>query len=149
MTLKAKNEGKSDSFVSNPLVFVEDALQFNRDLLSGRTEHYLQSMQLDEPISFFDRGIPDVLAYMDFFNQQYDEEFIKACENYRYDTIFLCPPWQEIYVSDNERLESYGEAENIHNALWNTYNQFGYQPVIVPKSPVEQRIDFILETLNS
>ncbi|TAI48615.1 AAA family ATPase [Flagellimonas allohymeniacidonis] len=149
MTSKAKTEGKIDSFVSNPLVFVEDSLQFNKDLLSGRTQHYLHSLNLSHPVSFFDRGIPDVLAYMDFFDQDYDEEFVSACENYRYNTIFLLPPWEQIYVSDNERLETYAEAEQIHNALLHTYTTFGYEPLIVPKSPVEQRIDYILDNLNS
>nr|WP_299340040.1 ATP-binding protein [Allomuricauda sp.] len=149
MTSKAKTEGKTDTFVSNPLVFVEDAMQFNKDLLSGRTEHYLESLKLNEPMSFFDRGIPDVLAYMDFFNQKYDRDFEKACEDYRYTSVFILPPWKEIYISDNERLETYAEAEKIHEALEQTYVHYGYKPIMVPKTPVGQRIDFILESLNA
>jgi predicted ATPase len=148
MTSNAKKESDSEAFVSNPLVFVEDALQFNKDLLSGRALHYKNSLELNVPVSFFDRGIPDVLAYMDFFEQTYDEEFISACDNHRYDHIFVVPPWQEIYVSDNERLETFGEAEKIHDALINTYTKFGYDPIIVPKRPVLDRIGFILDTLN-
>ena len=78
MTSSAKMEGEPDSFVSNPLVFVDDALQFNKDLLYGRTKHYIDSLDLKVPISFFDRGIPDVLAYMDFFDQSYDKEFYRC-----------------------------------------------------------------------
>merc|ERR1712000_276957 len=62
MTSKAKQEGQSEEHISNPLVFVEDALQFNKDLLQGRTAHYKASLRTNVPISFFDRGIPDVLA---------------------------------------------------------------------------------------
>ena len=76
----------------------------------------------------FDRGIPDVLAYMDFFNQEYGEEFITACQDNRYNIIFIAPPWEEIYVSDNERLETYKEAQEIHHALMGTYTRFGYKP---------------------
>lgn len=148
MTLKAKTEGQSDTFVSNPLVFVDDALQFNKDLLSGRKKHYLESLDMDEKISFFDRGIPDVLAYMDFFGQEYGEDFISACKEHPYTTVFILPPWKEIYVSDNERLETFSEAERIHDSLFETYSHFGYVPVTVPKTSVERRIDFILETLN-
>ncbi len=148
MTSNAKKEGEAEAFVSNPLVFVEDALQFNKDLLSGRVQHYKNSLELDVPFSFFDRGVPDVLAYMDFFDQTYQEEFISACEDHRYDSIFIVPPWQEIYISDNERLETFDEAEKIHEALVNTYTRFGYDPIIVPKNPVSDRIAFVLETLN-
>ncbi len=149
MTSKAKKEGNSNEFVSNPLVFVEDAHQFNMDLLLGRTAHYKQSLKTNVPISFFDRGIPDVLAYMDFFGQVYDEEFMAYCEIHRYDSVFIVPPWEEIYISDNERLESFEEAEKIHLALMATYSQFGYNPIEVPKDEVPKRIDFILETLNT
>lgn len=148
MTLKAKKEGTSEAFVSNPLVFVDDALQFNKDLLYGRAKHYKSSLGLKVPVSFFDRGIPDVLAYMDFFDQSYDHEFIDVAKNHRYDSIFVVPPWKEIYVSDNERLETFDEAEQIHNALMNTYTRFGYSPVLVPKDPVEERVSFILDHLN-
>lgn len=148
MTSKAKLDGEPDSFVSNPLVFVDDALEFNKNLLSGRTQHYLNALDLDVPISFFDRGIPDVLAYMDFFDQDYDANFVAACEDHPYDTIFIVPPWKEIYVSDNERLETYAEAEKIHEALMHTYKKFGYDPILVPKNPVPERVSFILETLK-
>ncbi len=148
MTSNAKKEGEPNSFVSNPLVFVDDAFQFNKDLLKGRTQHYKDFLKLNFPLSFFDRGIPDVLAYMDFFDQSYGKEFIAACEDHRYDTIFIVPPWREIYVSDNERLETYEEAEKIHEALMNTYTRFGYNPILVPKHPVPERVSHILETLN-
>ncbi|MBO0323433.1 ATP-binding protein [Muricauda sp. CAU 1633] len=148
MTSKAKQDGNSTDFVSNPLVFVDDAMQFNRDLLHGRAKHYKESLGTKVPISFFDRGIPDVLAYMDFFGQTYGKEFIDICIDHRYDIVFIVPPWEEIYVSDGERFETYEEAERIHHALMNTYTQFGYHPISVPKDAIQKRIDFVLETLN-
>ncbi|AWX45884.1 hypothetical protein HME9304_02915 [Flagellimonas maritima] len=148
MTSKARNNIKSDVVGSNPLVFVKDARQFNKDLLYARTQHFKKSLDLDIAISFFDRGIPDVLAYMDFFGQDYNEDFIAACENNRYDEIYIVPPWKEIYVSDNERLESFDEAEEIHEVLMGTYTRFGYKPITVPKNTVEERISFVLSTLN-
>ncbi|MFC4220460.1 AAA family ATPase [Flagellimonas marina] len=148
MTSKAKQEGDTEVFESNPLVFVDDAMQFNKDLLYGRAKHFKESLDIQVPVSFFDRGVPDVLAYMDFFGQPYGKEFIDICMNHRYDTVFIVPPWEEIYVSDGERLETYEEAESIHLALMNTYTQFGYHPISVPKDVIQKRIDYILETLN-
>ncbi len=148
MTSKAKSEGNAVEFVSNPLVFVDDAHQFNKDLLHGRAEHYKQSLDLETPISFFDRGMPDVLAYMDFFGQSYGDDFIETCRALRYDHIFIVPPWKEIYKEDAERFESFKEAEEIHHALLNTYTGFGYTPLDVPKDSISNRIAFILENLN-
>ena len=148
MTSKAKSEGSTVEFVSNPLVFVEDAHQFNKELLLGRAEHYKQSLTTGVALSFFDRGIPDVLAYMDFFEQSYGDEFVEVCKVHPYDRVFIVPPWKEIYVEDGERFESFEEAENIHHALMKTYSEFAYKPVEVPKDSISKRIAFILETLN-
>lgn len=148
MTAEAKKDGASDGFESNPLVFVDDAFQFNQDLLNRRIQHFQQSLTVDTSPIFFDRGIPDVLAYMHFFDQPYPNEFVEACKVHKYDTIFITPPWKEIYVSDNERLETYEEAEEIHNALFQTYTRFGYAPIIVPKKPIDERVNHVLETLN-
>ncbi|MAU27273.1 MAG: ATPase [Muricauda sp.] len=147
MTAKAKNKG-SKKPVSNPLVFVEDPLQFNKNLLSGRVQHYMESKNASDTILFFDRGIPDVLAYMDFFNQPYPAEFEEACRKNQYDSVLILPPWKEIYVSDNERLESYDEAEKLHEQLLDTYQRFGYEPILVPKTSVQERLHFIIEAFN-
>ncbi|MGW9686050.1 AAA family ATPase [Flagellimonas sp. 2504JD1-5] len=148
MTSQAKKDGNPENMVSNPLVFVDDALQFNKDLLYGRADHFKKSLKSDTALHIFDRGIPDVLAYMDFFDQTYDLEFTSVCEAHRYDAIFIAPPWKEIYTSDNERLETFDEAQKIHDALMHTYTEFGYDPIIIPKKPVQDRVSFVLETLN-
>ncbi len=148
MTSKAKKEGGSNNMVSNPLVFVDDSLQFNKDLLYGRAAHFQQAVISKTDVHIFDRGIPDVLAYMDFFDQSYGREFISTCENHRYDMIFIAPPWKEIYISDNERLETFEEAQSIHDALMHTYTRFGYDPILIPKKTVPERVSFVLETIN-
>ncbi|UJH67091.1 AAA family ATPase [Allomuricauda sp. SCSIO 65647] len=148
MTAAARNDKDSKEQVSNPLVFVKDPLKFNKDLLHGRIEHFEASTRLPTKVCFFDRGIPDVLAYMDFFNQEYPVEFEKACEKKKYDAILILPPWKEIYTSDNERLESYKEAEDIHKHLFDTYRRFGYDPIIVPKTSVANRLYFVTKALK-
>ncbi|MDT0539490.1 MULTISPECIES: ATP-binding protein [Croceitalea] len=148
MTADAKNDESSKDLVSNPLAFVNDPYQFNISLLNGRIEHFKSSKNLDKEVIFFDRGVPDVLAYMDYFNQKYNDKFIMACQQYKYDFLFIMPPWKEIYVSDNERLETFDEALALHECLMSTYLQFGYKPIIVPKSTIEERSTFILNELN-
>ncbi len=148
LTLEAKKGGDASTHVSNPIAFVNDSKTFNTKLLNGRVDQYIQANNINEDLSFFDRGIPDVLAYMDFFNQDYDKTFINACEAHKYNHVFLLPPWKEIYKFDNERFETYEEAVKIHTALENTYKNFGYNIVNVPFDTVENRVDFILNTLE-
>ncbi|BFP42857.1 ATP-binding protein [Flavobacteriaceae bacterium GF1] len=147
MTAKAKQTETKNKMVSNPLVFVDDPMEFNKTLLYGREKHFNESQDLREPMCFFDRGIPDVLAYMDFFGQKYPFDFEGLSRQKRYDAIFILPPWKAIYVSDNERLESFEEAEKLHHHLMETYTRFGYSPIIVPKASIRERTSFILDTL--
>ena len=149
MTAKARKEEVATKQVSNPLVFVKDPYAFNQGLLEGRLKHFLQADKLIEEFCFFDRGIPDVLAYMDFFNQEYGDDFIRICQKNKYDKVFILPPWKEIYISDHERLESFDESERIHEYLLQTYRDYGYEPIPVPKTMVADRVSFVLEQLKT
>lgn len=148
MTLEAKKEGDPESIVSNPLAFVKDPFEFNQRILSGRMQQHSKSGAINNPYVFFDRGIPDVLAYMDYFNQSYTLEFEEACTTRRYDKVLILPPWEKIYVSDNERLESFEEAIEIHDHLERTYIKYDYDPVLIPTGTVKDRISFILNELK-
>lgn len=147
--MEAKQKGDSRLPISNPLAFVRDPFQFNQKILDGRIKQFKEASNLEGAFVFLDRGIPDVMGYMDFFSQQYDAPFENAGQDYRYDMVFLLPPWQEIYVSDNERLESFEEATEIHRCLKAIYTRFDYSPVTVPKDTVEERTAFILHELNA
>ncbi len=148
MTLEAKNKAGLSNFAANPIAVVPDPLGFNRKIMGARVQHYKDSASIAQPVVFFDRGIPDVLAYMDYFDQSYDSEFIDALESHRYDSIFLLPMWEAIYTLDSERFESYEEAMEIHRLLYNTYSHFGYQVVEVPKDTVDGRVAFIMDQLD-
>ncbi|MFS4468458.1 AAA family ATPase [Maribacter sp. 2210JD10-5] len=142
MTQEAKKNGSENKIKTNPLAFIKDPYTFNEQLLEGRLRHYQKADTLEEPVIFFDRGMPDVLAYMDYFKQPYKEDFIKPCKENRYDMVLLLPPWEAIYVQDNERLENYREAVEIHHALENTYKLLGYRPIEVPTGTKAERLSF-------
>ncbi len=148
MTLDAKKKREKKSYLSNPLVFVDNPELFNDQLLYGRLAHYAKASELNEETVFFDRGLPDVLAYMDYFEQSYGQKYIDVCEENRYDTVFLFPPWEEIYVRDNERMESFKEAIQIHNALETAYTSLGYKIHEVPFGTVNERLKFVLNHLG-
>ncbi len=148
MTLEAKSKGNPGGYSRNPLAFVADPYHFNEQLLSGRLTHFREAGQVKKPVVFYDRGLPDVLAYMDYFKQEYAPEFVWACEEHRYHKVLLLPPWEEIYVSDNERLESFEEALQIHEYLIATYKRFGYVPTLVPPGTVGERTAQILLELT-
>lgn len=141
ITLDAKKEGVDQLFLTNPLLFSEL-------LLKGRQQQYIDANNLNADVVFLDRGVPDVLAYMDFIGDSYPQYFVDACKNNIYDCVFILKPWQEIYISDNERYESFEQALEIHEHLLKTYTLYNYELIDVPFNTIDKRVDHILNTLN-
>ncbi|EDP70480.1 hypothetical protein FBALC1_06973 [Flavobacteriales bacterium ALC-1] len=141
VTLQARKDGIEQLFLTDPLLF-------SKKLLEGRTQQFIDASNESENIIFLDRGLPDVLAYMDFIGDTYPEHFIEACKIHKYDHIFILAPWQEIFTSDSERYENFEEAIEIHHHLLDTYKRFGYELIDVPFGSIENRVDFILDSLN-
>lgn len=140
VTLEAKQNGIEQLFLEKPLLFSEL-------LLEGRKKQFRNAHDEPHPVVFIDRGIPDVLAYMHYIGDAYPASFDEACREHKYHKIFLLPPWEEIYESDNERYENYDQAKLIHEHLVETYSKYGYDLIEVPKETVENRISFMLERL--
>jgi predicted ATPase len=138
---KAQKEGIDQLFLEQPLLFSEM-------LLEGRKNQFLEALNHTDNVVFIDRGLPDVLAYMHYIGDTYPTSFTEACEAHQYTKVFMLPPWEEIYVSDKERYESYAQALEIHEHLVQTYVNFGYSIIEVPKDTVEKRTAFILNQIS-
>ena len=141
VTLEARKKGIEQLFLTEPLLF-------SQMLLEGRAKQFAEANNHKNTTVFLDRGIPDVLAYMDYFGSDYPQHFIDSCSNNTYDIVFILAPWQDIFQSDSERYESFEQAELIHQHLLNTYKKFNYTLLDVPFESIEKRTDFILDVLN-
>ena len=98
--------------------------------------------------TFFDRGIPDLLAYAIRFGVS-PAEFIEAAKVYRYSPkVFILSPWEDIFVNDELRKLSFEESLRFHQELVLAYEGAGYELVWVPKKPVDERAAFILSELE-
>lgn len=139
--LEAKKQGIEQLFLENPLLFSEL-------LLEGRKKQFVNAQNEAHDVVFLDRGIPDVLAYMHYIGDSYPAFFDVACRDNKYTKIFILPPWEDIYIADNERYENYEQAKLIYNHLVETYEKYGYNLIEVPKDTVDSRILFILEHLS-
>ena len=129
-------------------LFLKDPLLFSKLLLEGREKQYLEAVNSDAPIVFFDRGIPDVHAYLNHFKTAYPDVYLKKSSLYRYDGIFILPPWKDIYKNDQERFETYQSSVSIYNHLKEAYSMLDYDIIEVPYGKVQERTDFILDYLN-
>jgi len=142
ITKMARKNGTEQLFLKEPLLF-------SKLLLEGRVTQYKKALKKDKKFVFFDRGIPDVHAYMNYMGIKYPKIYEKKSKENFYDVVFLMPPWKEIYITDNERYESFEQSLAIHNHLNNTYKSLGYKPIEVLFGDVKQRVDFILNILSN
>lgn len=141
VTLEARKKGVEQLFLTQPLLF-------SQMLLEGRVKQFMEAHKQQNTTVFLDRGLPDVLAYMDYFGSTYPEDFVHICQNNTYDVVFILAPWQEIFQSDSVRYETFEQSQIIHEHLLKTYKNFNYQLIDIPFDTVEKRADFILESLN-
>lgn len=141
VTLKAQKKGIDQLFLTEPLLFSEM-------LLEGREEQYLKAEKRKENIIFLDRGIPDVHAYMNYFKTAYPSLFLEKSKQYKYDLIFHFSPWEEIYITDNERHETFKESVTIDKFLIKAYSELDYKIINVPFGTVDERTNFIINSLS-
>lgn len=140
VTLEAQKNGIEQ-------LFLEDPIWFSKQLLDSRKKQFLDAQNSNEPVVFFDRGLPDIVAYLDYIKSDYGQEFITVCETYKYDKIFILPPWKAIYKTDNERYESFDQLLEIHEFLKKWYSKFGYEIIEVHIGSIQERIKFILNRI--
>lgn len=139
VTLEAQKKGIDQLFLKDPILF-------SKLLLEGREQQYVDSEKINDSV-FFDRGIPDVLAYLNYSEATYPSIFQEKSEQYKYDIIFHFSPWKAIHETDNERYENFEETEKIATFLTNTYKNLGYQLIEVPFGTIKDRTNFILNTV--
>lgn len=140
ITLEAKKQGIEQLFLEKPLLFSEL-------LLEGRKKQHQQAHDDASDLVFLDRGIPDILAYMHYIGDSYPAFFDQAGKDHPYSKIFVLPPWEEIYESDEARYENFEQAKLIFDHLLETYQKYGYELIEVPCGTVDERVQFILGQL--
>ncbi|NOQ26050.1 MAG: AAA family ATPase [Bacteroidales bacterium] len=90
-------------------------------------------------INFFDRGIPDIIAYLKRRNLEISTFYFKKLDCYEVH-VFFCPVWSEIFVNDPQRAESFNEALILEKHLLETYQSLGFKIYKMPFVNVNQRI---------
>ncbi len=96
---------------------------------------------------FFDRSLVDAAAALQHAT---GEDFLAPLVTaHRYDRmVFLTPPWPEIFSFDDARRHDLAAAVAEYDRLLEAYAMLGYDRAILPKSPVGDRVDFVLSRLG-
>ncbi|GET23764.1 AAA family ATPase [Prolixibacter sp. NT017] len=118
--------------------------EFERRVMEARIQ-FLEETPEGE-IAFADRGLPDQAAFSYYKGKPVSDALMFAIKNHRYaTTVFITPPWEEIYQTDTVRKETFDEACHIHECVVKAYRENDYRLVELPKVAVEERLKFVLD----
>lgn len=99
-------------------------------------------------ITFFDRGLIDAVCGLQRFGAAVPPDIAQAFAQIRYaSTVFLAPPWPEIFTTDSERRHGIADARIEYDDLAGRLPELGYTPVLLPKASVQARADFVVACL--
>ncbi|MEK9151314.1 MAG: ATP-binding protein [Patescibacteria group bacterium] len=121
----------------------EDELEFQKKILAMKIEKENKASR--EELIFWDRGIPDSMAYYEMLGVAEDPFLQKAMENAVYKKVFLLQPLA--YKKDYARTESEEQQRMIHELLKKAYLAHGCELVEVGGDVFEKRLESILKNL--
>lgn len=124
--------------------------KYSQLMLQRSVQAYADAVTMhSQDIIFFDRGIPDTLAYCTLAEIPISHQLNFAVQQHRYNsTVFILPPWKEIYQTDNERKQDFEEAIKTFHVLTKTYTRLNYKLIEVPKLRTDERANFILQYIG-
>jgi len=119
-----------------------DKRQFQRWVLQLKIK--LEKNLNPQSIFILDRGLPDSIAYFRLWHL--DSAAITAdCSLYRYAKVFIFARLP--MVNDGVRFETEEQRALHEKLLTDAYTELGYTPTLVPVMPLEQRVNYVIETL--
>ena len=108
------------------LPWAEPAL-FTEMMLAWEMRSHAAAIREAAPV-FFDRGVPDTLAYLQLCGLPVPEHMKVAARRFRYGRrVFIAPPWPEIGEQGEERRPTPADARRTCEAMAAIYPQFGYE----------------------
>lgn len=119
----------------------------NRDFFQKAVEDLCIENYNNNRVGFFDRSLVDEIGFRLHYKMDIPEDLLNKCKKYRYDKVFIFPPWKEIFKNDEVRKETFEQSVQINDSLIEGYEMVGYHPIEVPKLPIEKRISFILDNI--
>lgn len=96
---------------------------------------------------FFDRGLIDAAVALEHATGHPARQTLADHGRY-HSRVFLTPPWPEIYVSDPERRHGLTEATDEYDRLLAACGDLGYETIVLPKTGIADRADFVLACLS-
>jgi predicted ATPase len=120
-----------------------DEADFQRKILKMKLE--IEDSAPKDKIVFFDRAIPDSIAYYQICGAN-SKEVLECCSGKKYEKIFFLEPLP--FEDDYARVEDKATVEKLNKLLKECYLNLGYEVIEIPVLAVKERVEMILRKIN-
>jgi len=117
--------------------------EFQRKVLKIKIE--VEKAASKDKIVFFDRAIPDSIAYYQIAGLD-PKEVLKFCQEKKYKKIFFLE--QLPFDQDYARIENGKTIEKLNKLLKESYKNLGYEVITIPAMSVKERVQKILSEIK-
>ncbi|MFH1894312.1 MAG: ATP-binding protein [Patescibacteria group bacterium] len=121
-----------------------DEAKFQRKVLEMKVQAEKRAPK--NKIIFFDRAIPDSIAYYQVCGLD-GKEVLKFCKRKIYKKVFFLE--QLPVKKDYARTENNKTVRKLNQFLKEAYKKLGYNVVDIPVTPVEKRVALILKEVKN
>jgi predicted ATPase len=121
-----------------------DEAAFQRQVLKMKVERE-QTLSRTETY-FFDRAVPDSVAYFSVAGIDPDEA-LAFCKRNLYRKIFFMEPLP--YIRDYAGIENESTLNELGRSIRTTYTSLGYLVISIPVLPLDDRIRLVLSHIDS
>lgn len=136
-----RQPGGMDLRISDPLGFAEAMAQ-------AHIHEFERHADAPGPV-LFDRGLPDVVGFLDVSGLAVPRAVDRACRTLRYHgPVLRAPAWAAIYVQDAERIQDWEQAVASDEAVTSAWRRYGYDVTDLPLDSVAQRLAFVRALLQ-
>ena len=123
--------------------------RFRDRIFEKSVEAFKATEETVEPV-FFDRSFLEALSCSHALGITPPQEHLQAVRDLRFNqTVFITPPWQEIFTNDAERKTTFEAAVKDYEMNRRVYAEAGYDLAEVPKGSVGERAEFVLGVVRA
>jgi len=119
-----------------------DEADFQQEVLKMKVE--IEKKAPKDKIVFFDRAVPDSIAYYQVCGLD-PEEVLKLCREKSYKKVFFLE--QLPFENDYARAEDEKTVKKVNQLLEASYKNLGYKVINVPVGSVDERLKIILNEI--
>jgi len=106
-----------------------------------------QKNKSQESITFVDRAIGDIIAYLHIGGVEVLREYeLEAVRGYG-KRVFMLKPERDIYIQDDVRPHTFDEALIIHSEIDRVYRNLGFDVVDIPHMTTEKQLGLIFSNV--